>query len=362
MCVTNIYVDVYPDGQRAEFRQTSTCPYGLPGRPCERTSTLENPPRKILWSEPTTEFMLTSSQRIFPAVMAPMTPPRSAGGSIHRRSGGGYMSSTSDDGRRRDSKRRSAEPTKRSSPKPKREHRKERIIIVDSPPTPRTPPQQYTQAFTAPNSPVNRGRPIIVDERPRPPPRVPSVGAVVGDRPQRRNRSPSRPKFGWDSPSSSHTSFDLQSEEKQKADAKARRNSRIAELEAEKRREERIRAHDEDIKRRPAVPLPPAPLKHREFLRPVVDQSENLQGMMGGMRLDDRPRERVASGDRLLSSEARRRAEDRAVAAKLRVEAEEEEAMRQRLRERQMPGRRFSVGPAQRRQRVLYSDGVYRWE
>jgi hypothetical protein len=41
---------------------------------------------------------------------------------------------------------------------------------------------------------------------------------------------------------------------------------------------------------------------------------------------------------------------------------EEEEAMKRRLRERQMPRRRFSVGPAQRRHRVAYDDGMYRWE
>jgi hypothetical protein len=39
-----------------------------------------------------------------------------------------------------------------------------------------------------------------------------------------------------------------------------------------------------------------------------------------------------------------------------------DEAMRQRLRERQMPKRRFTVGPGHRRHRVLYDDGVYRWE
>jgi len=58
----------------------------------------------------------------------------------------------------------------------------------------------------------------------------------------------------------------------------------------------------------------------------------------------------------------RRRAETRDRAMKERLEASEAEAMRQRLRERQMPRRRFSVGPGGRRHRVLYDDGVYRWE
>jgi len=353
MCVTNIYLDIYPDGRKQEFRQTSICQFGYPGRPCSKTTSLENPPRMIGWDEPSTEYMLTSHSRVFPAVISPLTPPRSSGGSIQRRSGG-YLSA--EEGlRRRDSKRRSTEKKRSSSPKPKKEHRKERIIIVDAPPTPRTPPTKYSQVYTAPNSPVARGRPIIVDERPRPPPRVPSVGAVVGDRPSRRQRIPSPKRSNWDSPSSSHTSFDLHSEERAKNEARARRDSRIAELEAEKKREKQIRAHDDAIRNRPAVPL-----KNRQFLRPVVDQSDALPSMMGGLRLEDR--ERRVSDERLLSPEARKKLQEKELAVRFRREAEEEEAMRQRLRERQMPGRRFSVGPAQRRQRVLYSDGVYRWE
>lgn len=357
MCVTNIYVDVYPDGKRREFRQTSPCQYGLPGRPCAKTSTLENPPRKIQFDELPTEYMFTQYQRTFPAA-TPLTPPRSSGGSTHRRSGG-YVSS-SDDGhrRRKDSKGRSTESSKRKEKKekkedrPKREHRKERIVIVDAPPTPRTPPQKFNLPYTAPNSPIgSRGRPIIVDERPRP--RIPSVGAVVGDRPPRLSRSTSRTRLDWETPSTSHTSFDLQAEERAKAEIRAKRNSRIAELEAEQALAERIRAHDEDIMRRPAIPLP---TPRRSTMRPVVDQSDNLQGMMGGMRIDER------IGDRLSSADFRRRQDDRELAAQLKREAEEQEAQNQRLRERQMPGRRFSVGPAQRRQRVLYSDGVYRWE
>ncbi len=64
----------------------------------------------------------------------------------------------------------------------------------------------------------------------------------------------------------------------------------------------------------------------------------------------------------VLAAEIRRRLEVRDREMKARREAEEEEALKQRLRERQMPSRRFSVGPAQRRHRVLYDDGVYRYE
>jgi len=358
MCVTNIYVDRYPDGRDVEFRQTSVCPYGRPGRPCQKLSTLENPVRNIQFGEPTTEFIMTAHQRVFP-----QTPPRSSGSSHHRYSGHSGGDSTSEEGRRR--KRRSEVFPLR----PHRQHRKERIVIVDSPPTPRTPPQMLRQTFTAPSSPATpfvidgfpreRGRPIIVDERPLH--RDSSVRAVLGER-TRRARSQPRGRFQWESPSSSHTSFDSRArrevEELERLEEERRRierDERIAALEAERRREERIRQQDAEIRRRPAVPFPPAPLRQRAYLRPVVDQSQVLQGMMGGLTLD---------GERTLiaEAEARRRMENRDRAIRARMVEQEQEALKQRLRERQMPKRRFSVGPGNRRHRVLYDDGVYRWE
>jgi hypothetical protein len=298
---------------------------------------------------------MTAHQRVFTH-----TPPRSSGGSHHRYSGG---ESTSSEGHRRHSKRRSELFTL----KPTRQHKKERIIIVDSPPTPRTPPQVYRETFTAPSSPASpfiiedlprreRGRPIIVDERPLH--RVDSLGAVVG----RRARSQSRSRFHWDSPSSSHTSFDSrarrEAEEIQLLEERRRReerDERIAYLEAERRREERIRQQDEEIRRRPPIPFPPAPLRQRQFLRPVIDQTRAL---LGGLSLDDRAGERVL----IAEAENRRLTEERDRATRARLVAEEGEAMKQRLRERQMPKRRFSVGPGGRRHRVVYDNGVYRWE
>jgi Heterokaryon incompatibility protein (HET) len=62
MCVTNVYIDRYPDGKQVEFRKTSYCVYGQPsaGRPCHKLSILENAVRKIQFGEPTTEYMMTS--------------------------------------------------------------------------------------------------------------------------------------------------------------------------------------------------------------------------------------------------------------------------------------------------------------
>ncbi|CZT48657.1 uncharacterized protein RSE6_09387 [Rhynchosporium secalis] len=372
MCVTNVYIDRYPDGKEIAFRQTAFCTYG---RPCQKLSTLENPVRKIQFGEPTTEYIMTTQrQRMFPH-----TPPRSAERSQHRRSG----ESSSEEGRLYRRKSSKSKPAMRAT----RTHRKERIIIVDSPPTPRTPPPTF-RTFTAPSSPAtptfiidgalhspreqrdrDRGRPVIVDERPHfRHPRVPSIGAVVGERSANipiprttRTRSISRKRasFQWESPSTSHTSFD--SRARLEAEELSRR--REAERDQQKHRlAQRIREQDEAIRRRPAVPIPPQQLRERQnYLRPVVDQSEALHGMLDKLTIRD---ERSLVNERALigESEMRRRMDDRERIAKARLVEIEEEEMRARLKERQMPRRRASVGPGNRRHRVLYDDGVYRWE
>jgi hypothetical protein len=240
---------------------------------------------------------------------------------------------------------------------PHRQHKKDRIIMADSPPTPRTPPQTFnassTSAMFGP-----RGRPIIIDERPLR--RIRSFDSRSG--PTKSPRPASRSANQWDSPSSSHEFFDTRArreEELLRLEEQSRRAERdVAVLEAERRREERIWQQDEEIRRRPHVPLPPTLLRQRQSLRPAVGQSDALQGMMGSLDLNDRAGERALIAER----EMRRRMEERDRALRARLVEEEEDAMRQRLQERQMPKRRFSVGPGNRRHRVLYDDGVYRWE
>ncbi|RFU24544.1 hypothetical protein B7463_g11796, partial [Scytalidium lignicola] len=386
MCVTNIYIDRYPNGREVEFRQTSLCQYGLPGRPCQALTTLENPVRKIQYGELSTEYMLTQSAFA-------QTPPRSPGGSHHRYSGG---DTGSEDGQRRRRSRRMSFAVDVGLGKklPTKQHRKERIVIVDSPPTPQTPPQAYRQTFTAPSSPNPpfiidgslRGRPIIVDERPLRNNngtrsnnannnntttsasaatnlnRSSSVEAVLGERfPLRRSRS--RPEF--ESPSSSHTSFDSRTRREAEEEERRREQRRQEDEEAVRRRAERIAAQDEEIRRRPAIPVPPKPLRQREFLRPVVNQSAVLDGIVDDRHLEDRLDAAAAEKRRHEEREREKekeKKEERERFIRLGMEAEVEEAQRRRLRERQLPGRRFSVGPGHRRHRVLYDDGVYRWE
>jgi hypothetical protein len=319
MCVTNIYVDRYPDGREVEYRHLSTCQYGSASRPCPGHSIIENSVRKIQYGE-------ASTQNIFNHPTFPASPPLSSTSSHHRFSGGSGRHSRSvsrsDDGRLY---------IQRSSVKPTRQHRKERIIVVDAPPTPTTPPQLFASAFTAPSSPDPRGRPIIVDERPH----------YLAASPRRHSRS--RPSFGWDSPSTSHTSFDLRAERElaertQREQARAQRR-RDGELDEELRRARLIAEANADIQRRAAVPIP-IPQRQRSYLRPVVDQTQDLHERLGGLTLNSR-------GESVLRD---------------RTGAAADEAMKQRLRERQMPKRSSTVGPGLRRTRVLYNDGMYRWE
>jgi hypothetical protein len=141
------------------------------------------------------------------------------------------------------------------------------------------------------------------------------------------------------------------------------REERIAVLEAERRREDRIRAQDEEIRRRPAVPVPPSPPVRKGILKGGVNVTQPITIPVGtGVRGEGE--RRLSTGERVIleEKEIRRRLEERDREIRERLEKSEEEALRERLRERQMPKRRFSVGPGGRRHRVLYDDGVYRWE
>lgn len=172
----------------------------------------------------------------------------------------------------------------------------------------------------------SRGRPIIVDERP--------LLAIAAP----RRRSPSRSRHAiWDSPSTSHASFNsrLRREEEE---LRLRQREIDIEREAERRKRAFIRAQDDDIRRRPVVPMPPLRRAYTKPVVTVVDQADLLPEMMGGLSFEESKYDRV------------------------RREQAEVEAQKQRLRERQLPKRRASVGPGYRRHRVAYDDGLYRWE
>jgi hypothetical protein len=123
----------------------------------------------------------------------------------------------------------------------------------------------------------------------------------------------------------------------------------------ERRRGEEFRVlHDAEINARPRVPAAPLPLRPRSILRPVVEQQGRRTTVLEDMRLSSR-------GERVIAEAIaeRERAEERERLLRAGLEAEEEEAQRERLK------RRFTVsgggmGPRSRRDRVEYDDGR-RW-
>lgn len=120
--------------------------------------------------------------------------------------------------------------------------------------------------------------------------------------------------------------------------------ARQRELREQEAREERIRRRiteaNEEIWRRPAVPVP---------TRPARRVSSATHGPRGDAA-------ELADALRRLDVKDEQRRADRA------RELDEDEARRARLMERMVPRRRATVGPGSRRHRTLYDNGVYRWE
>jgi hypothetical protein len=363
MCVTEIFVDRYPDGAEVEFRQTRLCQYGRPGKPCDGHSILENTPRRIDYGELTSEFIIRQLN----------TPPRSS-----TSSGRPSFVEVVDESPKPKKKRRSSdlflsaffgEPTHR------RRSRRENVVIIDGPPSPRSPrsprtprtPQEplakFPSHWTVPKLPRTppsfvydaepRGRePVIVDNRNRPQ-RASSVEVHVDRRSPSRQGRPRSP-----SPTLSELRRRDEVEERERRRRRDEREARLAaELEEElerRRRDERRALHDAEINARPAVPNPP--VRRQSNFRPVVDQSDRLNDLLGDMNL-------TARGERVIAEAVadRRRREERELERERMIraglEAEEAEAQRQRLR------RRFTIGRLpSRRHRILYDDGTHRYE
>jgi hypothetical protein len=128
----------------------------------------------------------------------------------------------------------------------------------------------------------------------------------VGEYPLRRHRSPSgEVRKIW--------------EEKEERERERFGEDEI-EREAERRKQASIQQQDTEFQRRPAVP-----------------SGLIFSRTSGGLSLGESER------------------------ARIRREQDEEEAIKQRLEERQLPTRRISVGSEFRRHRIVYKDGMYRY-
>ncbi|KAH7132807.1 hypothetical protein EDB81DRAFT_119056 [Dactylonectria macrodidyma] len=336
MCTSNIYTWVHPDGRSRQTYQPTLCSASVNGQPCINNVMFQHPSQFVPY-ESTSPYMtqLPPTPQYSPAPSTPLY--RSGDESDHsygsnsskknKRSSGIYVNGT----KVLDLNRREG-------------HRRERIVLVDNPPTPRTPPQTWAAPHTAPPSPnanvyldasPGRRRPVIVDERTRPERHV-QIEVVDNKRRSSHSRHTS---------TSSRES--LEDEEKRR-----RRRQREKEREEQEQRAQRIRARiaeaNAEIAGRPTVPMAPAPRRASTYKRPEVEIPLDPETAL------------VKAVRRLNFEEAQREKKARRLAEK--EERKEDEAQRQRLRERIMPGRRATVAPGSRRHRVLYDDGVYRWE
>lgn len=138
----------------------------------------------------------------------------------------------------------------------------------------------------------------------------------------------------------------LRKEEGKEMERSAGISDREAELAEAVRRLKAEQDRYEDARRLSQVEEGKGKGKEGEGKQPSVELPNREAELIEAVRRLDLERE-------LREERARRRT---------RKEMEEEEIQRKRLMERMMPTRRAPVGPSSRRRRVLYDDGLYRWE
>lgn len=387
MCTTHVYAYAYPDGRRGQSTRPALCAASRHGQPCVDNVILKHPTQYVQYAPAP---MSSAPAPVYPGSYTfPPTPPLSSTPVLYRSgddSDRSYRSNSSSRRPRRPSggayvgsqRHLSDQPHHhgdghRSSP------RRERIVLVDNPPTPRTPPQVFSTPHTAPSSPsfhpsptynaheqpYPSRRPVIVDERQRP-----FVQIDVVDAPRRRaSRSSQRTRHSSASSRGSSRAYysssaeveanEAAAEEEMEQRRRRREARRIREVQTQERelrekelRDQRIRRRvaeaNAEISKRPAVPMPTTPGR-----RVSVAEASGSKAKGREAELVDALR-RLDVKERRLGEDQRRAERER--------ERDEDEAQRARLRERMVPRRRATVGPGSRRHRVLYDDGLYRWE
>ncbi|KFY41160.1 hypothetical protein V494_03168 [Pseudogymnoascus sp. VKM F-4513 (FW-928)] len=370
MCITEIYLDAYPDGAEVEFHRVKLCQHGYPEVPCDLHVTKEQPIRHIQYGEPTSEFII-SQQRPPPSRSSGSSPmveiieERTPRAKAKRRPlsnlfMGGLFSGT---------RRKKGGSRSRS---------RERVVVINAPPSP-----------TRPRTPPPTASPVYYDPRDFMPPTSPRYDSndtayIVEVSPSRGRQRPiihetsRRPRsasveFRYVSPSRQRSPSQRRrderrrrqrQEEREQRELRERRDAREARLVAEikeererRRRDEFLMLQDAEINARPVRFPSPGPIPRlRSILRPAAaDQPRRWTNVIDDLSLSTR-------GERVIAEAIadRERAESRERLLKERLEAEEEEeAQKERLK------RRFTIsegsGTRGRRHRVVYEDGTYRW-
>lgn len=356
MCTTNVYTYVYPDGRKETLNTPTLCSASRHNHPCANNVVFQHPTQSVAYPAYANQLPPT------PSYTPRSTTPNYRSGDESDRSYGSNSSR-----QRRSSSvyingQRVLDLNRRD-----RHARQERIVLVDNPPTPRTPPQTYNAPHTAPSSPnvdadsspyvveaapresSSRRRPVIVDERAQTSerPRIQIQVVDHRDKSSKHSRHTSTSSRDSRRSHSSHRSTDDEEARQRRLEREREREREREELRELKIRE-RIAKANAEINGRPPVPVPAAPKRASTYTRGTVEVPYEGEA------------ELVEAVQRMTFEEARREEKARRLAKK--EEEREKEAQRQRLVERMMPRRRATVGPGSRRHRVLYDDGLYRWE
>ncbi|KJZ76438.1 hypothetical protein HIM_04167 [Hirsutella minnesotensis 3608] len=417
MCTTHIYAFTYPDGRHEQSRRPTLCHASRHGQPCPDNVVFHHPTQYVQYSRVpggSPQPAVFPGPTSYTAHPFPPTPPTSytprSSTPVFYRSGDdsdrSYHSTSSLRRPRRpssgvyvngqrvvdlDGHQRSTHISHHSTNHPHHSaSRRERIVLVDSPPTPRTPPQVFTGPHTAPSSPSfnppapyapetsgSSRRPVIVDERQQRPYvqievhdgglGMPAAHSRHGRHSSTSSRGSSR--FSYSSAAEADEDDVVEEEQRQRRarrDAlRHERQTREARLKDRELREKEIR--DQRIRQRIAEanaeiasrPVIPMPSLHRRS-----SATATAPGAGGNSSSKTKqpcgPKDREAELlEKLRKLEV---AEKRVVEKRADREREEDEAQKARLRERMVPRRRATVGPGSRRHRVLYDDGMYRWE
>ncbi|PFH63113.1 hypothetical protein XA68_17757 [Ophiocordyceps unilateralis] len=344
MCTTNVYTYIYPNNAKTISRRLAPCSASRQGQPCRDNIVLNHP---LIMAIPAPAP--APAPYPFPNHQLPPTPPADESDRARRRSTSDHRRNTAyieDHHHQHQHQQQQQHHHHQPSHRRLSSSRRDRVVLVENPPAARTPPQTYSAPHTAPSSPrfssAAAARPVIVDES-----QGPSVQIEVPESRRHHHHHHHHRHHRHSSTSSRDSSHRPSSKEGDNEQSNRRRHRRSSnssnfvfetETEAMERRELRIRQRifeaNAEIAGRAPVPLASTP--RRSSTRDDHDRAREAELVDTLRRLDLQER-------RL-------------------VQRAEEERMG-RLRERlELPRRRSTVGPGSRRHRVLYDDGIYRWE
>ncbi|KAI1452460.1 hypothetical protein F4805DRAFT_462755 [Annulohypoxylon moriforme] len=341
MCHKNIFTYVYPDGHKGEHIKHDLCDNSRHGLPCKLTKTFQHP----------TEYV-RPGQLSPPALthgQFPPTPPLSS-----------HSASASDS--EHSSKERSGvyingEKVIDLNRRQSRRDKGDRTVYVEGSSLSRTPPRRYSVSRSSPSSSPREEATYLRESRRRersPASRDRSTSShyrgpiievkVVNEKQRDRERDHSTHRRHGSSTKSSSQSGDDEERRRRRRDSHVRFEDDQKDDEKKKKIQSAIDRQNANIANRPAVPSSQAP--------------SNARYRRGSVVVDRTETALITPMERLNLEHEKRRREVRAAEKRAR---DEEEAQRQRLKNRLAPTRQTAVtqGQAHPRPKMLYEDPYY---